>query len=97
MPPELPLGFQGGKRLAQRHPGHSQHLRQPALGREAAVERQVRLGQIGLQLDQNGIPIVQHGASSVTNSRIGFIYRSEERRVGKECVSTCRSRWWAYH
>src|SRR3546814_12615121 len=21
--------------------------------------------------------------------------RSEERRVGKECVSTCRSRWWA--
>src|SRR3546814_5630105 len=21
-------------------------------------------------------------------------YRSEERRVGKECVSTCRSRWW---
>src|SRR3546814_9070421 len=23
--------------------------------------------------------------------------RSEERRVGKECVSTCRSRWWPYH
>src|SRR3546814_15207310 len=23
--------------------------------------------------------------------------RSEERRVGKECVSTCRSRWWAYN
>src|SRR3546814_11873926 len=22
---------------------------------------------------------------------------SEERRVGKECVSTCRSRWWPYH
>src|SRR3546814_17381144 len=22
---------------------------------------------------------------------------SEERRVGKECVSTCRSRWSAYH
>src|SRR3546814_11180194 len=22
--------------------------------------------------------------------------RSEERRVGKECVSTCRSRWWPY-
>src|SRR3546814_15831561 len=26
---------------------------------------------------------------------IGF--RSEERRVGKECVSTCRSRWSPYH
>src|SRR3546814_12697030 len=22
--------------------------------------------------------------------------RSEERRVGKECVSTCRYRWWPY-
>src|SRR3546814_12767180 len=23
--------------------------------------------------------------------------RAEERRVGKECVSTCRSRWSTYH
>src|SRR3546814_19737683 len=23
--------------------------------------------------------------------------RSEERRVGKESVSTCRTRWWPYH
>src|SRR3546814_13554020 len=23
--------------------------------------------------------------------------RTEERRVGKECVSTCRSRWWPIH
>src|SRR3546814_13343948 len=31
----------------------------------------------------------------------GFMHyhlgRSEERRVGKECVSTCRSRWSPYH
>src|SRR3546814_16369245 len=29
----------------------------------------------------------------------GFVaaQRSEERRVGKECVSTCRSRWSPYH
>src|SRR3546814_15891680 len=25
------------------------------------------------------------------------VLRSEERRVGKECVSTCRSRWSPYH
>src|SRR3546814_6730651 len=25
------------------------------------------------------------------------LLRSEERRVGKECVSTCRSRWWPYN
>src|SRR3546814_18577327 len=30
-----------------------------------------------------------HGSSSIR--------RSEERRVGKECVSTCRSRWSPYH
>src|SRR3546814_7412931 len=27
----------------------------------------------------------------------GLTDRSEERRVGKECVSTCRSRWSPYH
>src|SRR3546814_15506255 len=26
----------------------------------------------------------------------GFEDRPEERRVGKECVRTCRSRWYAY-
>src|SRR3546814_13121474 len=42
----------------------------------------------------------------ITRSSAGFIgamprsanmRRSEERRVGKECVSTCRSRWSPYH
>src|SRR3546814_7261815 len=28
---------------------------------------------------------------------LAYRMRSEERRVGKECVSTCRSRWWPYH
>src|SRR3546814_18305487 len=27
---------------------------------------------------------------------LGKVNRSEERRVGKECVSTCRSRWSPY-
>ena len=28
----------------------------------------------------------------------GFdLFRSEERRVGKECASMCRSRWSPYH
>src|SRR3546814_16049439 len=29
--------------------------------------------------------------------RFATDHRSEERRVGKECVSTCRSRWSTYH
>src|SRR3546814_3140735 len=36
-------------------------------------------------------------ADVVTLALGGDILRSEERRVGKECVSTCRSRWAPYH
>src|SRR3546814_2000874 len=32
-----------------------------------------------------------------TESHADDATRSEERRVGKECVSTCRSRWSPYH
>src|SRR3546814_14920662 len=28
---------------------------------------------------------------------VNMLFRSEERRVGKECVSTCRSRWSPSH
>src|SRR3546814_15671125 len=28
---------------------------------------------------------------------MAILHRSEERRVGKECVSTCRARWSPYH
>src|SRR3546814_5471312 len=31
------------------------------------------------------------------STKLGKKERSEERRVGKECVSTCRSRWSPYH
>src|SRR3546814_8475525 len=31
------------------------------------------------------------------NRKAHAAVRSEERRVGKECVSTCRSRWSPYH
>src|SRR3546814_2579090 len=31
------------------------------------------------------------------NTSNSWCQRSEERRVGKECVSTCRSRWSPYH
>src|SRR3546814_3551563 len=35
--------------------------------------------------------------SELTRKRDALDYRSEERRVGKECVSTCSSRWSPYH
>src|SRR3546814_15882515 len=33
----------------------------------------------------------------VRGDELGAFGRSEESRVGKECVSTCRSRWPAHH
>src|SRR3546814_4501318 len=34
--------------------------------------------------------------AGIQRQQVG-LERSEERRVGKECVSTCRSRWSPYH
>src|SRR3546814_2868171 len=40
----------------------------------------------------------QHATNRRTSPATDFRQpRSEERRVGKECVSTCRSRWSPYH
>src|SRR3546814_16997187 len=38
------------------------------------------------------------GQGATATIEVGVcVVRSEERRVGKECVSTCRSRWTPYH
>src|SRR3546814_9990442 len=48
-----------------------------------------------------GVPDARTGeraiAVIVPKSNASAPDRSEERRVGKECVSTCRSRWSPYH
>src|SRR3546814_19080814 len=44
-----------------------------------------------LEQINNQIKQLQNQATSLANER------SEERRVGKECVSTCRSRWSQIH
>src|SRR5213082_4079752 len=42
----------------------------------------------------------EHGAGlrvdvvGVRQVDVGHVVRSEERRVGKECLTQCRSRWW---
>src|SRR3546814_11903864 len=40
--------------------------------------------------------VLLHGHEG-THAAGRVIERSEERRVGKECVSPCRSRWAPYH
>src|SRR3546814_11122450 len=44
------------------------------------------------------VPYLLNSLSAIYRHRCpGISERSEERRVGKECVSTCRSRWSPYH
>src|SRR3546814_13106542 len=45
---------------------------------------------------RDGYPMVKLGTAAAALMKRAFIQkylRSEERRVGKECVSTCRARW----
>src|SRR3546814_7013355 len=41
--------------------------------------------------------VVSYRVSGSSYGDFPFVGRSVERRVGKECVSTCRSRWSPYH
>src|SRR3546814_8595011 len=67
------------------------------LGAEASVEG---LGLVYLEAMANGLPVVAGRSGGVPDivhhDENGLLVdpgRSAERRVGKECVSTCRSRW----
>src|SRR3546814_2835572 len=51
------------------------------------------------RIDASGNVVVRKGNETARGSVAIYHLnrRSEERRVGKECVSTCRSRWSPYH
>src|SRR3546814_17724353 len=61
-----------------------------------AMQFGVALGQV-FHPEMVVVMQVQQGAVHVQQHRIDLVPRSEERRVGKEWVSTCRSRWAPYH
>src|SRR3546814_13169496 len=65
------------------------HIDAQLADRQRRVEERGEAGELPLDL---AVLIIGHkpGESAVE-------IRSEERRVGKECVSTCRSRWSPYH
>src|SRR3546814_10306966 len=62
------------------------------LGEQANRRTPVAFGQLLVQLEDvlQRVVVEEGGIAAHEN-------RSEERRVGKECVSTCRSRWSPYH
>src|SRR3546814_11340419 len=65
------------------------------LAREGITHAAFEASSHGLsQYRTEGLPVQ---AAAFTNFSRDHLDRSEERRVGKECVSTCRSRWSPYH
>src|SRR3546814_1669322 len=57
-----------------------------------------RRGQCHSRADDEGVLAVGTQQECATaDQQAAAHHRSEERRVGKECVSTCRSRWSQYH
>src|SRR3546814_18869277 len=69
--------------------GHEDWAATAALFR---IEKKAEYTNASNELVQDGKSIFQ-GLELGASTRI----RSEERRVGKECVSTCRYRWSPYH
>src|SRR3546814_12411617 len=63
-----------------------------------AVER-VRNPDLAAAFERSVIGAKRNHLRKLVRSAVdrGDLSRSEERRVGKECVSTCRSRWSPYH
>src|SRR3546814_20784113 len=65
------------------------------------VEAEITLAELVPDVGDRGVAHPRRPALVedllVERQRAPEALRSEERRVGKECVSTCRSRWSPYH
>src|SRR3546814_14722547 len=59
----------------------------------AGTTPDVRKGDLSVLFET----ILSHIPAPKVDVDAPFTFRSEERRVGKEWVSTCRSRWWRNH
>src|SRR3546814_21158496 len=69
------------------------------VGKEA-IELAIKLrGEdlVGRQDQRRALQRLDHLGHREGLARSGDAERSEERRVGQECVSTCSARWHAYH
>src|SRR3546814_14136205 len=64
-----------------------------ALAAEVEADVAARFRQVALMAGELPMAPEQHFGLEVEQF---LVERSEERRGGKECVSTCRSRWWPY-
>src|SRR3546814_13376860 len=71
----------------------------PALEALAAVDPDIGAAyrRCGLPPERGSEPGFAGLIRMIAGQQVSVQSRSEERRVGKECVSTCRSRWSPYH
>src|SRR3546814_5285164 len=69
-------------------------------GRQAAARLQcfrLAYGAAGAHPTMNVGEVRQLAEGWLAGGKVSMDWRLEERRVGKECVSTCRYRWSSYH
>src|SRR3546814_16716568 len=59
--------------------------------------RSRRLGSAFFVVSTLGVLTLPLATEALFSISLPLAPRSEERRAGKECDSTCRSRWWPYH
>src|SRR3546814_15607212 len=64
-----------------------------------SAEQQIQIESGRRLIDRNGSSRRKRlgGTGALEQFHVAIAHRSEERRGGKECVSTCRSRWSPYH
>src|SRR3546814_5927599 len=67
-----------------------------ALHIDAGIVVPALFGGVDAIADENDVAVLDRDIRLHAIARGDEIGRSEERRVGKECVSTCRSRWSPY-
>src|SRR3546814_5692503 len=67
------------------------------LGGGVSIQDLDAVARYGLDPDAQQTAILTGGSVAKAVGSFSYTVRSEERRVGKECVSTCRSRWSPYH
>src|SRR3546814_18248596 len=72
----------------------------PDFAKRQVIQADLRRRLPGLSITLGGttsIDVTRKGVDKAYGLRRLSEVRSGERRVGKECVSTCRSRWSPYH
>src|SRR3546814_15304443 len=72
-------------------------LKAQGIGRWIGIRVELHHGIVIGEPGRVCVPCIQGGIFQQVQPPMPGGIRSEERRVGKECVSTCRSRWSPYH